>query len=150
MQVEARRDLLNKSVLFHTHYNEIMEWYGRMEVKNAEYAKVSTSIEVCETKREEWMVESDATAQVSWYFPLKKHRIQRLSYGKQEDISEFENVAKCKSRALGELAWNKLFLELEMSDRIFPSIKSRKLAHLWQNRVWRLFIDGFLRLIFHL
>ncbi|KAM3722372.1 Kalirin [Dirofilaria immitis] len=62
-KVEARRDLLNKSVLFHTHYNEIMEWYGRMEVKSSQYDFVSTNVQEGERRKEEWMIESDATAQ---------------------------------------------------------------------------------------
>ncbi|VDM96077.1 unnamed protein product [Thelazia callipaeda] len=63
VKVETRRDLLNKSVLFHTHYNEIMEWYGRMEVKSSHYEKVSMSVQEGERRKEEWMIESDATAQ---------------------------------------------------------------------------------------
>ncbi|EJW78948.1 hypothetical protein WUBG_10144, partial [Wuchereria bancrofti] len=63
VRVEARRDLLNKSVLFHTHYSEIMEWYGRMEVKSSQYDFVSTNVQEGERRKEEWMIESDATAQ---------------------------------------------------------------------------------------
>ncbi|VDO25930.1 unnamed protein product, partial [Onchocerca flexuosa] len=62
-KVEARRDLLNKSVLFHTHYSEIIEWYGRMEVKSSQYDFVSTNVQEGERRKEEWMIESDATAQ---------------------------------------------------------------------------------------
>lgn len=62
-RVEARRDLLNKSVLFHTHYNEITEWYTRMDAKSAQYERVSTCVQEGEQRKEEWMIESDATAQ---------------------------------------------------------------------------------------
>lgn len=41
-----------------------MEWYERMEVKSSQYNFVSTNVQEGERRKEEWMIESDATAQV--------------------------------------------------------------------------------------
>lgn len=41
-----------------------MDWYGRMEMKGSQYERVSMSIPEGERRKEEWMIESDATAQV--------------------------------------------------------------------------------------
>ncbi len=62
-RVEARSDLLNKSVLLHTHYMELTDWYQQMDAKQPEYEMAAASVEQCERKKELWMVETDATAQ---------------------------------------------------------------------------------------
>ncbi|KAK6730193.1 hypothetical protein RB195_006949 [Necator americanus] len=61
-RVEARFNLLNQSVLFHTHYHEIMAWYDEMEKKYAERV-VDSDVESCERSKEQWLYESDGTAQ---------------------------------------------------------------------------------------
>ncbi|EPB77743.1 RhoGEF domain protein [Ancylostoma ceylanicum] len=57
-----RFNLLNQSVLFHTHYHEIMAWYDEMEKKYAERV-VDSDVESCERSKEQWLYESDGTAQ---------------------------------------------------------------------------------------
>ncbi|KAK5982177.1 CRAL-TRIO domain-containing protein, partial [Trichostrongylus colubriformis] len=61
-RVESRFNLLNQSVLFHTHYHEIMAWYDEMEKKYAERV-VDSEVEACERSKEQWLYESDGTAQ---------------------------------------------------------------------------------------
>ncbi|VDL78284.1 unnamed protein product [Nippostrongylus brasiliensis] len=61
-RVEARFNLLNQSVLFHTHYHEIMAWYDEMEKKYADRV-VDCDVEACERSKEQWLYESDGTAQ---------------------------------------------------------------------------------------
>uniref|UniRef100_A0A1I7WT44 ANK_REP_REGION domain-containing protein n=1 Tax=Heterorhabditis bacteriophora TaxID=37862 RepID=A0A1I7WT44_HETBA len=58
-----RFDLLNRSVVFHTHYNEMMEWFDGMEHKY-EGRTVDCDVAACERSKEEWLMESDGTAQV--------------------------------------------------------------------------------------
>ncbi|CAI4221313.1 unnamed protein product [Auanema sp. JU1783] len=60
-RLEARNKLLNMSVLFHTHYNELLDWYATMERK---YDKsVACTVKECNDNREQWILESDGTAQ---------------------------------------------------------------------------------------
>ncbi|VDM59065.1 unnamed protein product, partial [Angiostrongylus costaricensis] len=61
-RVEVRFNLLNQSVLFHTHYHEIMAWYEEMEKKYAE-RMVDVEVDACERSKEQWLYESDGTAQ---------------------------------------------------------------------------------------
>ncbi|VDK65546.1 unnamed protein product [Gongylonema pulchrum] len=78
--------MLNKSVLFHTHYMEITEWYGRMDVKNSEYERVSGSIQEGERRKEEWMNESDATAQAL------EHQAQMMNIDNRETVAVIQRL----------------------------------------------------------
>ncbi|KJH51605.1 RhoGEF domain protein [Dictyocaulus viviparus] len=61
-RVEVRFNLLNQSVLFHTHYREIMAWYDEMEKKYGEQV-IDTEVDACERSKEQWLYETDGTAQ---------------------------------------------------------------------------------------
>uniref|UniRef100_A0A0N5AUT5 CRAL-TRIO domain-containing protein n=1 Tax=Syphacia muris TaxID=451379 RepID=A0A0N5AUT5_9BILA len=67
-KVEARRLLLDKSVLFQTHHYEMIQWYNSMEAKANMYEKVSLNVKDGEHLKEEWNAECEATTQAYFAF----------------------------------------------------------------------------------
>ncbi|CAB3408479.1 unnamed protein product [Caenorhabditis bovis] len=61
-RVETRGNLLKLSVLFHTHYVELTNWFGEMKRK-FEDKTIDMDVEACEKSKERWVLESDETAQ---------------------------------------------------------------------------------------
>ncbi|VDK41952.1 unnamed protein product [Anisakis simplex] len=88
--VEKRRDLLNKSVLFHTHYNEITEWYTKMDSKSALYERISTSVQEGEKRKEQWMSESDGTAQ-AYATTMSEGRLLLKALEQQAQMMSIDN-----------------------------------------------------------
>nr|ACI49192.1 hypothetical protein Csp3_JD03.001 [Caenorhabditis angaria] len=61
-RVDTRGSLLKLSVLFHTHYVELTNWFGEM-IRKYEDKTIDLSVEDCEKSKERWVLESDETAQ---------------------------------------------------------------------------------------
>ncbi|CEF64494.1 Kalirin [Strongyloides ratti] len=62
-RIEARTILLNKAILFYTHFMELMQWYDKQDLKSSSYEIVDIDVEKCEKRRDEWIRETEATGQ---------------------------------------------------------------------------------------
>uniref|UniRef100_A0A0N4ZX98 CRAL-TRIO domain-containing protein n=1 Tax=Parastrongyloides trichosuri TaxID=131310 RepID=A0A0N4ZX98_PARTI len=62
-RIEARTMLLNKAVLFYTHFMELMQWYDKQDTKASSYEIVDIDVDICEKRRDEWIRETEATGQ---------------------------------------------------------------------------------------
>uniref|UniRef100_A0A914WMP7 DH domain-containing protein n=1 Tax=Plectus sambesii TaxID=2011161 RepID=A0A914WMP7_9BILA len=62
-QMQARRHLLDLSVLFHTHYKEMLAWYDEIEKDEQECEVVGGTLQECEQKQDAWLARTDATLQ---------------------------------------------------------------------------------------
>uniref|UniRef100_A0A915IC76 DH domain-containing protein n=1 Tax=Romanomermis culicivorax TaxID=13658 RepID=A0A915IC76_ROMCU len=60
-RVNARRTLLNFSVLFHTHYKEIMLWFNEVDRLDAAILIVGDTAEDCERTYRQWLQSNDQT-----------------------------------------------------------------------------------------
>ncbi|KAL1235244.1 Kalirin [Trichinella spiralis] len=62
-RVQARRNLLNYAVLFHTHYNEITSWFKELERLDANVNVVGNTVQECEQHLDQWLARTEATRQ---------------------------------------------------------------------------------------
>lgn len=66
---------MDHSLLFHIHFNELSTWYNNMETKYGQKI-ISDDLNECETAKEIWVQENDATATVG----LQKLVVKPLSF----------------------------------------------------------------------
>ncbi|ULU11864.1 hypothetical protein L3Y34_015326 [Caenorhabditis briggsae] len=59
---QSREHLLRQSVLFHTHYTELTDWYTKMREKYNE-KRIELTVPVCDKNKERFVLETDETAQ---------------------------------------------------------------------------------------
>ncbi|CCD63884.1 CRAL-TRIO domain-containing protein [Caenorhabditis elegans] len=58
----SRELLLRQSVLFHTHYKELTDWYGKMGEKYKD-RRIDLTVPTCDKNKERFVLETDETAQ---------------------------------------------------------------------------------------
>ncbi|EGT32660.1 hypothetical protein CAEBREN_02058 [Caenorhabditis brenneri] len=59
---QLREQLLRQSVLFHTHYKELTDWYRKMTEKYRD-RRIDLTVQVCDQNKERFVLETDETAQ---------------------------------------------------------------------------------------
>ncbi|EFP01501.1 CRE-UNC-73 protein [Caenorhabditis remanei] len=59
---QSREHLLRQSVLFHTHYTELTDWYAKMREKYND-KRIDLTVQVCDKNKERFVLETDETAQ---------------------------------------------------------------------------------------
>uniref|UniRef100_A0A8R1HMU0 Uncharacterized protein n=1 Tax=Caenorhabditis japonica TaxID=281687 RepID=A0A8R1HMU0_CAEJA len=59
---KTRERLLRQSVLFHTHYKELTDWYSKMREKY-EHRAIDLGVAECDRNKERFVLETDETAQ---------------------------------------------------------------------------------------
>uniref|UniRef100_A0A1I7TK25 PH domain-containing protein n=1 Tax=Caenorhabditis tropicalis TaxID=1561998 RepID=A0A1I7TK25_9PELO len=59
---QLREQLLRQSVLFHTHYKELTDWYRKMSEKYRD-RRIDLTVQLCDSNKERFVLETDETAQ---------------------------------------------------------------------------------------
>uniref|UniRef100_A0A5S6QCN5 Non-specific serine/threonine protein kinase n=1 Tax=Trichuris muris TaxID=70415 RepID=A0A5S6QCN5_TRIMR len=85
-RVQARRNLLNFSVLFHTHFNEIMAWMNDLERTEATINVVGNTIQECEQNFDQWLARAEATRQAT--ATTRNEGVQLVSLLRQQSVLE--------------------------------------------------------------
>ncbi|XP_003372836.1 putative PH domain protein [Trichinella spiralis] len=85
-RVQARRNLLNYAVLFHTHYNEITSWFKELERLDANVNVVGNTVQECEQHLDQWLARTEATRQAT--LTARNEGMQLISLLRQQSVLE--------------------------------------------------------------
>ncbi|KHJ44324.1 RhoGEF domain protein [Trichuris suis] len=85
-RVQARRNLLNFSVLFHTHFNEIMAWMNDLERTESTINVIGNTIQECEQNFDQWLARAEATRQAT--ATTRNEGVQLVSLLRQQSVLE--------------------------------------------------------------